>query len=302
MESKSTSLHDAFLAVEILVYLCDHQHIESFATVLSLPVRKQKMAAAFDIVSMFWYIWHIGRSTKKVSAIIALQRNWRNKRKYKLCGPYPYVEATNDTDPFTMEPLSSFEPTKVFSFWELSGKAWRVYGFSGDDLFKHIYAHDNPTNPLTRESIPEDIIDRLDRWHRAYGDSIETNIGSDNITFATPGIAFTQVSSELFELHGIEVQPSWLINLTVPQFRNIIIRYRQLTDDVAPHLHYMRDGEIGTASDIVAIRINIAREMLHMIRNEAAPSYIVCCFVFAISQVCLPLHESLPDWVIDAAM
>lgn len=293
-----TSLQNAFLAVEILTHLCDHPCIEDFGRKMRIPIRKQKMAAAFDIVSMMWNVWHVGKDTRKVAGIRCLQRNWRQRNTAILCGPYPTVGATNDTDPFTMEPLETLqEPNSVFSFWELSGgKAWRVWAFGGKDLYDYIFVHHNTTNPLTREPIPNDVIERLEKWNKIYGQPQQIY---QTELWATPGVAFTQVSSELQLRHGIEIQPAWLIHLTISDLYDIILKYHYLVNPVS--VQYMRDSEINTNADISTVRCDIAREMLYMIRREQSPSFFVCCLVFAISQLSVPLYESLPDWVLDAA-
>jgi hypothetical protein len=285
------SLDNAFMAIEILTHLCDHRHIGDFAIALEIPVRKQKMAAAFDIISLFWNVWHIGCDTRKIAAIQTLQKRWRLRRSVTLCGPDP----ANDIDPFTLEPLDTFAKNAVFSFWERSQtNSWRAYGFSGIDLHQYIFYHGNDTNPLTRNKIEKKTIHRLQRWHRTYGPAQQN---ADPPTWITPGVAFTQVVSDLYEFHNIEIQPAWLINLSIDDFSNILERYRQLVSNTPPHMQYMTLYD--NTEDTTTIRMKFAREMLYMIRGESGPSYFVCCLVFAISQVCIPLHESLPDWIID---
>jgi hypothetical protein len=303
LNSSPTSLNDAFVAVDILTYLCDHVQIAIIGNALSIPVRKQKMAASFDIINIMWNVWHIGKDKKKVGAIKAMQAKWRNRTLESLRGPYPSICATNDTDPFTLEALDTLDPENIFSYWEAIGSSSRLYAFNGKDFYEYVYIHYNDTNPLTRVPIPIGVQSRLKQW---YARANPMDCASEESTtdreeeWATPSIAFTDVSTELEARHGIVVQPQWFMDMTSTDIENIVRQYYRLVTHIAPN-DYMHRYSSVFDQDLEIIQYEFARSMYSMVCEEVAPSFYVCCLAVSISNHCTPLYSSLPDWVFDAA-
>jgi len=322
LNTKKSDLSGAFVAVEVITHLCDHPHISLFGKILNIPVRPQKMSAAFDIVSVMWEVWHFGQNTKATQALIKLQKQWRARKVHELRGPYPDILATNEVDPFTMEALSDLPPNSVFSYWENVAMQWRVYAFSGVEFHDYVFVHDNYTNPLTRKVIPFGVKDRLAKWHKLtqpqqqpqqpqnpraaavlppdYSPTASYNIQPD-IPSAEPessSLAFTHIASLLERIHGLYIQPQWLSELTDLYIVGIFAQFHTSVDPVSPQT---RSIYMLLPVPAINIRSYFASEMTTLVQQERPPSFLVCSLICIIARYCAPLYESLPDWVYDAA-
>lgn len=332
--TKRSDLGIAFTAVEVIAHLCDHPQISLMAKALRIPVRAQKMSAAFDIVSVMWEVWHFGRNTKAIHALTQLQKQWRARKVHALQGPYPEVLATNDVDPFTLEPLSDLPPASIFSYWERStiSTQWRIYAFSGAEFHDYIFVHMNDTNPLTRTIIPYGVRDRLEKWHKLilttslqppigqpannprsaaslplplppdYSPTASYNVpmpvANANAEAVSPSLAFTHIASLLESIHGICIQPQWLTELTDLYMVGIFAQFHIAVDPVSPQT---RDIYMRRPVPVYNVRAYFASEMTALVQQERPPSFLVCILICTIAKYCTPLYESLPEWVYDAA-
>lgn len=297
---KDLGLQDAFDTVEMMTYLCDHLQVSQLAFDLKICVRKQKMSATFDIVSMMWDIWHFSRNKKAVAALEHIQKIWRAKNKATLQGPWPKFTATNPVDPFTMEALNDLPMSSVFSFWQKSGAKWRIFAFSGPEFHDYCFTHHQYDNPLTREPIPFGVRDRLDTWYRRHIGVVARptfNPRDPRLVrpYDSPNVAFTDFVSVMETRHHISIQPMWLLDLTHADIMRIFTEYHETVRSSYMNL------EVDIPGNMTTTQFALAREMMALVRGETAPSVYVCTLAVAIANQCLPLSESLPDWVFDAA-
>lgn len=160
LSSKPSSLEDAYLGVEILVCLIDHESIIQLSNDLHIPIRKRKMSAAFDIVYVMWNVWHIGQHRAAVTSIKILQKKWRARRSK--------CKVVNTHDPFTMEVISDMHSDSVFQFWEYNGISWHLFAFSGVEFYKYVFDHKNNTNPLTRHVLSAHVCRSLQQWKSSH--------------------------------------------------------------------------------------------------------------------------------------
>lgn len=296
----------AFQGVEIMTYIMDHNHINAIGNTLHIPLRKQKVSAAFDIVYILWNVWHIGQNTNAMAALRVLQKKWRARgetRLARLRGPWPSVAATNDTDPFTLEAITDLRPGDMFSFWD--GNA-HVYAFSGPAFFDYVFLHDNIVNPLTRQALHHNIIDRLYRWNSMYRHtSIQQNQEVAPTEMQTPSILFTDVVSRLESKHNICLQPQWFLELNEVDIMCIFGQFhRFIRDTSSTNLAYMdNDVEIAafTSGDPAPSQVALAKEMIFMIEHEDSPSYYICNLMIMLATFSNSIHLSLGEWVYDAA-
>lgn len=301
-KSKKEDLGDAFTAIEVINHLCDHQNIINIGEDLRIPLRKQKMAAIFDIVTIMWDVWHVGQNPKVVAAISFLKRRWRMRSVAELQGPYPSILATNDVDPFTLEALDDLPPESVFSYWENVGLKWRVYAFSGKEFYDYVYIHGNNTNPLTRNPIRPSVFTRLSKWHTITCVKPPSK-EREQEQAQTPSVAFTEVASELYHRHHINVEPQWLTSISETGIMQIYDQYHRTVDPVSPSAPFMDDEtiiEMYDDMDLRGCRMTFAKDMLTLIRQEASPSFFVCALMCAIANASSHVRNSLPEWIYDA--
>jgi hypothetical protein len=304
-KSEKEDLGDAFTAIEIINHLCDHQNIINIGEDLRISLRKQKMAAIFDIVTIMWDVWHVGRKPKVVEAISLLKRRWRMRSVAELQGPYPSILATNDVDPFTLEALDDLPPDSVFSYWENVGLKWRVYAFSGKEFYDYVYTHGHNTNPLTRNPIRPSVFTRLSKWHAFQRTPTHSNDSTveEAEQSHSPSVTFTEVASELYHRHHINIEPQWLTNISDVGIMQIYDQYHRTVDPVSPSAPFMDDetiNEMYDDMDLRGCRMTFAKDMLSLIRQEASPSFFVCALMCAIANASSHVRNSLPEWIYDA--
>ena len=266
----STDLQSAFQGVEIMVYLMDHEQLRSLAIQMGINARSQKMAIAYDIVSMMWNIWHMSKNKKKIAALDALKRNFRMRN-----------QPINTTDPFTIEAIGDLPTEEIFRFRE----GGRVYAVHGPSFYEYVYVHDQETNPLTRTTI---TLATRQRLLCAHGQQWAIPVQDDETDRGTsPSLAFTEVASELEHLHGIHMQPAWIAAFTEFDIRGIFTNFHTRSHQNTPYM---------------TPNAGLADELLYLIRSEFAPSTHVAAAVCAMAAFCEPLRASLPDWIYDASV
>lgn len=298
----ANDLSSAFLAVEIIVYLLDVHEIMQIGRTLHIPLRGNKMAAAFDIVYLMWHVFHIGRIEKHLKSIKIIQRKWLIHRVMKLQGVHTHIPPTNKIDPFTIEPVKYLPRHAQFGYSDAEG---HHFVFSGEHLYTHIFVHAYDDNPLTRVKVPASVIARLQKWYIAY-QRIRSGLTSSRndftIYWTTLGVAFTDVATRLAERHHITLQPQWMVELNDYQVTRIFARFHSMC--IPQHNEYMRNPlalPLPYDHQTYTLGYVFAREMMQVICREHPPSFYVCALMVAASDFCKPLQDSLADWVIDAA-
>ena len=303
-KSTTTSLADAFLGVDIITFLLNHPDINKIGEAVGIDVRRQKMGAAFDIVSFFWNIWSMGQNQRHLAAVRALQRAWRRHKAQPLQGVWPNVAAKNDACPFTLEPITKLPRNSVFSFFERGAGSWNLYAFCGKSLYDYSYVHKQYTNPLTRAELGYATIRRLRDWHRAMYGAHEVIVIDDDDEQEDVALhsAFTSIASRLELEHNVYIQPEWLLGLSEFDVIGVFTEFHQ-HEGASTNAYMDRNAEerAYVANDAVPSQIVLAKEITRMLCNEPAPSVHVYNLVTCLASYIPALDSSLPDWVYDAA-
>jgi hypothetical protein len=293
-------LDKAFLAVELITYLTDHQNIKVIAARLRIQTRKIKHAAIFDVVSLFWKVWLIECEPKKVAAIAAFQQRWRIRKQVRiaqLLRPFPSSSpAINDADPFTLDPLVEIPSSDLFCLKDTCGKK---YAFSAHSLHQHIFKYDKGQNPFTREPIAMQDIQRLHDWHALTNhdplapESTGLGVGAP-VQMLHPRLAFTEVTSILESRFNIYCQPDWLLDLSDTDISGIFTQFHTATGDFPTP--YMNVRALDVSPQLV-----LASELKRMLETENPPSAVVCTLMYVMSRFSHELNHSLPEWVYDSS-
>jgi len=99
-------------------------------------------------------------------------------------------------------------------------------------------------------------------------------------------------------MHSLYIQPQWLSELTDLYMLGIFAQFHIVVDQVSPQTRgiYMR-----RPVPVDNVRDYFASEMTALVQQERPPSFLVCSLICIIARYCTPLHDSLPEWVYDAA-
>jgi hypothetical protein len=268
----------AFQGIEVLVYLLDCTTLRGFAIELGLDIRKQKIAIAYDIVSLAWEIWHLQKDSRKIMAINRLKYMWKSKHK-----------PVNVTDPFTLEEITDILHSERFRFRDKG----HIFVFHGPSFYEHVFMHRKSMNPLTLRPLTHTVCKLL--WH-AHG--IQWAIPVEEYV-DTPTAVFASVTIELEQRHGIFIQPEWLHRLDIIDIMGIFTLFHHIIKN--SDCHYMsRDVEQNAfMQGMKQLQLALAHQMLDIITSENPPSYYVCCLIVTLSRYIPELNESVPEWIHD---
>lgn len=281
-ERHGNGLEPAFRVVELMCYLLDHEDIRDLAKTMRIPVRPQKMAATFDIVNVLWRVWNLSRDPRRVAKIRVIQRRLRARA----------VEPpTNDTDPFTLDPVTDIPMERRLRYRDALGK---VYAFDIEALHDHACVHGNATNPFTRQPLPRHVCETLQRWGRSQA---ATNLRAPATErWPTPSVAFTEVCLELETQHYIMFQPQWFMELSRADIYGVIFQFRFQRMFTTPYLDRFNNADYD-ATDMARVQYAFARDILWMLKEESAPSDDVFAFARCMAMFHRGVRETLPYWV-----
>jgi hypothetical protein len=171
----------------------------------------------------------------RLSFVVAvIQRFWRRRigKDYDLIhGPARHNRGIclNETDFFSMEPLSEVPYSQFFSYRDTDDM---VYGFDILSLFNLLSKGDNNTsNPYNRKPIPRGVrknLNRLIRLSRLVGEEVTVEIEESEVLCPIKRLELRTLSlfQEIDEL-GNYTDPAWFHSLGRVQ----VIRYiRELAD------------------------------------------------------------------------
>jgi hypothetical protein len=171
------------------------------------------------------------------------------------------------------------------------------------ELFRYVYDHGYNVNPLTRVTIKDNVKSRLYNWWMFVKDN-NMNLPFTQLELNTPVATITYAVSELERLHGIYIQPLWLLRLDEMDILGIFGMYHQNMLNYGPNVPYMdrqTEEDSFEADNPGPSQMALGKEMIKMIQSEQAPSFYVCNMVITLAEYCQELKSTLPDWVLDAA-
>lgn len=201
----------------------------------------------------------------------------------------------NDTDIFTLEPIADLDPAKVFTYKDGHG---RVYAFDAAQL-DYSVRELGPTNPYTREEIPEWDLARL-RQMIQNGEVARKSTPDPVNLWHSPADAYTYVL-HYYELYGFRCNVEWFIALNYMDIISVFWYYHTSIKTASPFLDL--DVALSADGSLEALHFVFAREMLMMInaRDHPMQMFHLCNLIIAISQVSPPMRFTIPQWVYNAA-
>ena len=201
----------------------------------------------------------------------------------------------NDTDIFTLEPIADLDPAKVFTYKDAHG---HVYAFDAAQLDYSIREL-GPTNPYTREEIPEWDLARL-RAIIQNGEVPRKSTPDPVNLWHSAADAYTYVL-HYYELQGFRCNVEWFIALNYMDIISIFWYYHTSIRTSSPFMDL--DTALTADGDLKALHFVFAREMLNMINDHEHPMQMfhLCNLIIAISEVSPPLRHTIPQWVYNAA-
>lgn len=194
----------------------------------------------------------------------------------------------NETDIFTLEPISSLPSESIFTYEDGHGS---VYAFSAPDLDYSIRTL-GPWNPYTREVIPEADLIRLsailDKSGRKATPMLED-------LWRTPSDAFTYVL-HYFEQHGFRCEVEWFLKLRPLHIIHIFYHFHALA---MPYSDSFFDLDLMNEVSHDDLPFALAKAMLELIKAESHPRqfYLICNFFVSAARVSKAIHRSLPNWI-----
>lgn len=299
-DSDVSAVESSFRGIEILSYILNHKSIDSLAAQLGIQYeRGQKQAAVMEIVLLMRKLWRIHTTPRFVKAISFLQRKVKRAILPDM-GPYPNEPAINKEDVFTFEPLNMIDPKKIFSFRDDRGQ---VFAFHAGELTKHVFVFRNAFNPLTREPLALSDLIRLRKWANIYtkepmNDTVVAK------TWATPTLAFTEITSEFERILGIFTQPTWYTELDQYDIMRVFTGYHKLAGRGCPFMSCDAEEEAFESGDPLASSMVLAKEMYQVATQLDVENhlYYVCCLFVALGDVSTEIADSLPQWIFDVVV
>ncbi len=291
-------IESSFQCTEILSYLLNHESVDKLAQSLGIDYeRGQKMSAIMEIVIFMRKLWTLNQQPRYVNAIQQMQRKWRRAHLPHM-GPYPNEPAVNDEDIFLMEPISKFADWEVFSFKDDRGQ---VFAFHAKELGKHVFQFKNVFNPLTREPIAVADLRRLKKWMSIFCKNVLIEDTCLTKSWATPLLAFTDVTSETERRFGIFTQPEWYTDLDMYDIMNIFQQFHIYAGRSAPWMDELVEELAFEELDTVASQMALAKEMYRLVLAEGVENHLfmICCLFGSLAKVSNAIHESLPAWLWD---
>jgi hypothetical protein len=289
----------SFVGMEIMSYILNHETVDMLATKLNIKYeRGQKHTVIMDIILLMRKLWQVENSPRCIAGIIYLQQKWR-KAILPDMGPYPNEPAVNEEDIFTMEPLTTIDKNKLFSFREND----QVFAFDASHLAKHVFVFKNTFNPLTREPIRLKDMLRLQKWTSIYIKDIADQAVVTK-TWETPMMAFTEITSDFEREFGIFTQPQWYTVLDQYDIMTVFREYHRMAGRGSSFMDRQAEEEAFDQGDPIVSQMTLAKEMYQMIVRDDADNrmYYVCCLFSALASVSIELDDSLPHWIHDVVM
>lgn len=247
------------------------------------------------IANLFIKMIKVESSIKYLKSIRKLQYDWRKYYKDKSLkdqGPWPALQAINEEDPITLEPLNDLNKEEVWSYKDSQG---HVYAFLARTL-QHFIETNGPWNPYTREPFTKEDLERLNR-----------------MTQRLPPVAFTVVWRNAhdafadvlysYERYGFYTCIDWFLQLTP---NDIIHIYQHMREDPyvpAYMFTYQLLEERLLENPEDGAHMAFAKDMKYLMEsNHSMKFYIVCNIFVALAQVCPTLRNTLPQWTIMGAV
>lgn len=252
--------------------------------------KKAEMARHLHLHVYKMYI--ISTCPTKMTALCKLQQRWRrviHNRTATLQGPWPQVQSVNEADPFTLESLLDLPTHTIFSYMDEDGS---VFAFHAPELECAVRQGQN-VNPFTRQQIPKQDVDRLQRMMR-YLPKLSLPFPPD--TWKSAHDAFQDVTAEYQRLFGIYLETEWLTCLTEEDVEYVFYTYHIRTQNTSTHMRVslLRNPPCKPWGEH---SYSLAHEMWRMSEDHAHPfhMYWMCMLLLTLTEV--SHHMVLPDWV-----
>jgi hypothetical protein len=290
-EATQGNIDTAFHVIDIIGYLADHDTISKFASDLRLHgMAKAKKATLNYIVAVFWKVWRFSKTPSAMVGLRNVQVAWRRSMSAVMG---PRTLNTNDTDPFSMEPIASLPATDVFSFEDPNSGL--VYAFDVKALRNAVYKFNQRVNPLTKLRYPQEMLQRLEKWHKAHQEISH----EPRTEWSSSKQAFTDLASVLEEVCGLYLQPAWLMHFDEDDVMHIFNIFHRAVGLGSQYMDRNAEARAYVTRDVVQSHFALVTESIKLIK--AGDDGQVCCLIVAIAQYSPQFGRGLPEWVYDGA-
>lgn len=256
-----------------LKYIFDTYQLAVIAKALgiSCTYRYPKARLTALIVDLAMKLDEITRKPSQVNAIAELQRKWRQR-----CLHGNPALASNNDDPFTLTPVSDLLQQDIFAYTDERGRTW---AFHAPDLYYHVRSN-SPTNPFTRDSIPDKDLLRLDiimKDRPCVQFSLESCTTVDQM--------YTYVLS-LYDKEGFYLQNDWFKALSI---RDLDVVRKVVSRHVA-------------STSIIKSHKDFANFMLNIVTSTDPLRFpSICLLISTVSRLIPEMEHAIPDWVFTSA-
>jgi hypothetical protein len=257
--------------IDSVKYLFDAYQLVGIAKALRIPCtqKTKKDMLAAEIAELGIKLRKIASHPSYVQAFVRLQQLWR----LKLHGNT--MIASNKDDPFTLTAIKDIPPNDAFAYKDERGRTW---AFTASDLYYYIVSN-SPTNPFTRDNIPEKDLRRLGIIMKGRP-MVEFSLDS----CTTIDQLYTYVLG-FYEQEGFYLQNDWFKALTINDLN--VIRIVVCGNNWPP---------IESHKDFVNL-------MLHMVNSTDPLRFPSICLLISTASRLIPeMEEAIPDWVFTAAL
>lgn len=222
-----------------------------------------------------------------LSAVIKLQRWWRNRHKLVFRGPWHVnKKSVNTEDIYTLESLNNLPEQHIFSYTDDVGA---VYAFNAPELWHDIQLNDGiARNPYTRVKIPAQDASRLQRMMQTIPQKQEEG-------WTSVEMAYVHALSILERVHGIYCKTEWMAPWNKKHIVKIFYEFHQ---NCAFHtIHFNLDMLKGT--NVTHYKYSLAKEMIRLCNDKDDPHnmYLVCNMLFTFANNSRNFRTNLPQWV-----
>ena len=283
------------LIADAIFGLFDTKTLFEIANTLSTPKCQKKSTKkrvlAQEIADV---VQRIGEAFSKPSTIAALKK----LQIVKLVTLPSTVNDVNDTDIFTLEPITSLSESSIFRYTDYGGK---TYAFSAPEL-EYSVRNIGPYNPYTRERIPRHDILRLASMMGTSVTRIPTPLPED--LWKTCGDAYTDVLY-YYEALGFRSQVEWFANLKPTHIFEIFYGFHAniaVAEDVT--FFDLNKIDRSVARTPLDLHFVLAKAMLELVQAKTHPMqfYYICNFFLSAARVSRNIYRSLPTWLLTGAV
>lgn len=257
-----------------------------FKSFLNILFSKKKLSKIYEKYifekkqNIFDFIFQLNKRT------FYILKNF-NKKKYILSYFLKKLiikeNSENLEDPFTYEPINSLS-------FKYIDKHKHIYAFNALEL-KHYLLNYGNTNPYTKEIIPNDVIDKLDKF--IYYNGLDLNIIKEKYKATSIIQLYTEVS-QLIEKIGFYNDVQWFLKINnYSKIKKIIKSFHIISNDIPESKKYFINIKEENFD------FDFCNEIIKLFK-EGDTHFLLCCFfIKTLAVYSDDFYDNMPSWLSD---